>query len=575
MIQVDKVSSLFWEGLNLKLFLVNDRGPHIPNLWGLCSVNLHPVIIANSSQQISISLDLENHHFFICAVYAHTNYLQRRQLWEEINSVMHNFPGAWCCVGDFNVVLGANECRGSNLPARLPCDEFQHFTDGANLTHILTRGAEFTWTNRRRGSAHTEKRLDRSICNDDWLSVWNHTMCCSLPRICSDHHPLLICSSSASASRIVPFRFHNMWIQHHDCRRLVAEMWNTPLVGCPMFILSQKLKLLKKELRTWNKTVFGNVHDRVKNASALLDSVQNLLNDLGQIPDLIDQEAIAQRELLDALSEISSHVLSYYSNLYASPNNITPNSLIDSVIPNLVTEDDNVMLSKPPLSNEIKSAVFALNGEGAPGPDGFGGCFFQTFWDIVHSDVCNSVLQFFHQDWLLPNLNSNAVVLIPKSPGADKIEDFRPIALANFQFKIITKILADRLAKIAPKIVSRQQRGFIKDRHIQDCICIASEAINLLDHKTLGGNLAIKLDIKKAFDTLDWDFLLATLKAFGFSNKFTMWVSVILQSANCPLLLMGKVWASSAVKEGLCKETLSPPYSSVLLKMFSVGGFLN
>ncbi|XP_019452189.1 PREDICTED: uncharacterized protein LOC109354244 [Lupinus angustifolius] len=112
------------------------------------------------------------------------------------------------------------------------------------------------------------------------------------------------------------------------------------------------------------------------------------------------------------------------------------------------------------------------------------------------------IMRFFTQGWILPNLNSNNLVLIPKFPSADKIEDFRPIALANFQFKVITKVLADRLAKIAPTIISQHQRGFIKDRHIHDCIFIASEAINLLDHKTLGGNLAIK--VKKAFDIIDW-----------------------------------------------------------------------
>lgn len=117
-------------------------------------------------------------------------------------------------------------------------------------------------------------------------------------------------------------------------------------------------------------------------------------------------------------------------------------------------------------------------------------------------------------------MNSNLVVLIPKTKGAEKIEDFRSIALANFQFKIITKVLANRLALIDPKIISHQQRGFIRERHIHECICKAAETINLLDYKTFGGNLALKLDIKKDLDTLDWDFLIKMLQAFGFNEKF-------------------------------------------------------
>ncbi|XP_019430034.1 PREDICTED: uncharacterized protein LOC109337509 [Lupinus angustifolius] len=111
--------------------------------------------------------------------------------------------------------------------------------------------------------------------------------------------------------------------------------------------------------------------------------------------------------------------------------------------------------------------------------------------------------------------------------------------MANFHFKIITKVLADRLASIAPKIISTQQRGFIHDRRIQDCICLASEAINLLDYKTFGGNIAIKLDIKKAFDTLDWNFLMDTLKAFGFSIQFCNWIKVILHSARLSINVNG------------------------------------
>jgi len=71
-------------------------------------------------------------------------------------------------------------------------------------------------------------------------------------------------------------------------------------------------------------------------------------------------------------------------------------------------------------------------------------------------------LEFFQNGWLPPNFNANTLVLIPKIPNADKIEHYRPIALANFKFKIISKVLADRLAGILPFIISKEQRGFVK-----------------------------------------------------------------------------------------------------------------
>jgi len=93
------------------------------------------------------------------------------------------------------------------------------------------------------------------------------------------------------------------------------------------------------------------------------------------------------------------------------------------------------------------------------------------------------------------------LVLIPKITGAQAMGDFRPIALANFQFKTVTKILADRLSIITMRIISPEQRGFIRDRNISDFIIIASEAINMIDKRQFGGNVALKVDIKKAFDT--------------------------------------------------------------------------
>lgn len=86
------------------------------------------------------------------------------------------------------------------------------------------------------------------------------------------------------------------------------------------------------------------------------------------------------------------------------------------------------MLTNLPSLDEIKNAVFSMCDSSAPGPDGFGGCFFQHFYETVGPDVYSSVIQFFSQSWMLPNLNSNIVVLIPKFTRADRISDFRPIA---------------------------------------------------------------------------------------------------------------------------------------------------
>ncbi|KAK2430924.1 hypothetical protein QL285_029213 [Trifolium repens] len=130
--------------------------------------------------------------------------------------------------------------------------------------------------------------------------------------------------------------------------------------------------------------------------------------------------------------------------------------------------------------------------------------------------------------------------LLPKFPEACSIDQYRPIAMANFKFKIISKILADRLASIMPGLISDEQKGFIHGRDIKDCLCIASEAANFLHNKSFGGNLALKIDITKAFDTLDWNFLLKVLNSFGFNTVFCNWIHVILKSAFLSVSINGK-----------------------------------
>lgn len=239
--------------------------------------------------------------------------------------------------------------------------------------------------------------------------------------------------------------------------------------------------------------------------------------------------------------DIEEHVLSYFTNIFSTHFDHLENDLPEKFIPNSVTAEDNSLLIALPSAEEVKHAVFDLSGDAAPGLDGFSGHFYQHFWQIVGGDVVRSTQYFFTNNYIMPNLNSNLLILIPKVAGADKLDNFRPIALDNFQFKIITKILADRLGPIAAKIISAHQRGFIPGRHIHDCIMTTSEAVNLLYKKVYGGNMAIKIDIKKAFDTLNWRFLIHVLQCFGIDQIFCGWILTILHSARISININGKV----------------------------------
>lgn len=256
---------------------------------------------------------------------------------------------------------------------------------------------------------------------------------------------------------------------------------------------------------------------------------------------------------------ISEHIVSYFNGLYAGASDCVQNDFISNHVEACVSAVENSSLTAMPDMQEVRDAVFSMNANGAPGPDGFGGIFFTSFWDIVGEDVLKSFQFFFEHGWLVPNANPNHIVLLPKEPGDDVIEKFRPIALGNFHFNIIGTILATRLSPIATRIISPQQRAFLKGRNIFECISLTSEAINLLDYKCYGGNVALKFDIRKAFDTLDWDFLLQTLSAFGLCSKFVGWIRNILQSARLSVVVndkaMGYFGCTIGVHQG---DPLSP-----------------
>jgi len=110
-----------------------------------------------------------------------------------------------------------------------------------------------------------------------------------------------------------------------------------------------------------------------------------------------------------------------------------------------------------------------------------------------------------------------------------------------------------------PIITSKEQIGFFKGRNIKDSICLTSEAVNLLNKKCFGGNIAFKINISKAIDTLEWSFLLKFLNAFGFNEKFCGWIKEILESAKLSISVNGKQNGFFNCKRGVRQGDPSSP----------------
>lgn len=165
-------------------------------------------------------------------------------------------PEPWCYNSDFNTIVGAHEKNDGCYPFLAQCQEFRCWLDSCGLVHITTLGAEFTLSNGKKGSQYISVRLDRSLGNDEAFNFWNSINCSTLMKVRTDHYPLLLDLKHRLTSLASSFKFHKMWINNPDCRRLISKVWSSRIYGCPMYVLGQKLRGLKNELKPQNKLVF-------------------------------------------------------------------------------------------------------------------------------------------------------------------------------------------------------------------------------------------------------------------------------------------------------------------------------
>src|ERR1044072_3110055 len=157
---------------------------------------------------------------------------------------------------------------------------------------------------------------------------------------------------------------------------------------------------------------------------------------------------------------------------------------------------------------EVKDAVFEMGPLKAPGPDGLQALFFQYQWHIIGNSVIQFVQQCFNDPQQVTQVNETLLVLIPKIEAPERIIHYRPISLCNVIYKIVTKVLTNRLKRAMADLVSPNQCSFVPGRHSSDNIIISQEifhSMRFLHRKN--GWMAIKVDLEKAYDRVRWSFL--------------------------------------------------------------------
>lgn len=192
----------------------------------------------------------------------------------------------------------------------------------------------------------------------------------------------------------------------------------------------------------------------------------------------------------------------------------------------LVSSEDNDLLQAPFSVEEVKLAVFGSYSDGALGPDGLSFMFYQHCWEIIKHDLMAMFDDFYHEKLDIYRLNFAILTLIPKEPNASTMKKFRPISLLNCSFKIFTKVLTNRLAKIMNFLISSNQSAFIKSRYILESVVTAHEVLHSV-HSSNESGLILKLDYEKAFDKVNLDFLGDLLSLRGFGPQWRSWIHQI------------------------------------------------
>ena len=167
--------------------------------------------------------------------------------------------------------------------------------------------------------------------------------------------------------------------------------------------------------------------------------------------------------------------------------------------------DENIALVLPFSKEEFKEAIMQMHPDKSSGPDGFDPAFFQRFWDLVGDDVYQDSLEWMNNLCFPPLVNNTNICLIPKHQNPRTMKDYKPIALCNVNYKILAKVLANRLKKLLPQIISHEQAAFVSGRSITDNVLVAFEIIHHMKRKNKGkqGDVVFKIDISKAYDKID------------------------------------------------------------------------
>ncbi|XP_045810455.1 uncharacterized protein LOC123904892 [Trifolium pratense] len=535
-------------------------------------------VIVNHFQFLHLKVILQNKKcFFFSPVYASPREEGRHELWRELKTISRGMVGEWLLAGDFNDIANPSEKKGGLPAQQRKCDKFVDRINDCNLIDCGATGPKFTW----RGPVFQNKdrifeRLDRAFSNDEWRLGFPNAVVKVLPRVnFSDHHPLLIALYGFDhVHRPRYFKFESAWLLEESYMGMLEACWSGPVS------IKERLSQLAHGIKEWNDITVERVMKQKRKLLGRIGGIQRKLQTERRNRFLIRLEKDLQDELahilkseelmwfqrsranwlvdgdrntryyhlkaitrrrynkvnmlrdmhgnwvedVEALKQMANN---YYKALFADEGNALNWYQTKITFPQL--NDEDLQMIRGDITNEeVKRAVFNMSPWKAPGPDGFPAGFYQKSWKIVGQSVCDFVKQVWSNPLCVRDVNYTDICLIPKVDQPESIQQFRPISLCNTLYKIVSKVMTNRIKDTITTVVSPHQTGFIPGRSIHENIVVAQEmahSMRKLNGKV--GYFAIKVDLSKAYDRLNWNFIHQTLTEVGYPLE---WINVVMTS---------------------------------------------
>jgi len=214
--------------------------------------------------------------------------------------------------------------------------------------------------------------------------------------------------------------------------------------------------------------------------------------------------------------------------------------------------------------------MFSTPNYKSPGPDGFSSNLFKSTWHSMCPMVCAVIRNFLKTGHMPLHLSATKLILLPKIARPQNASDFRPISCCNKLYKVISKLLSSRLKEVLPSLINQSQGAFVQGREIIYNVLICHDLAQGYQRSHISPRCMMKVDLKKAFNSVQWSVLEDLLRAMCFPNTFTKWIMACVSNVRYFLHLNGRIHGSFTGRRGLRQgDPLSPLLFVLAMEYFS------